>query len=190
MTEIKSTLEIAMEKANRLGAADKNEAALEDLFNKGRRLAARYMNGEEKDLQAGLKNIKKDELAHVINGTIEVLLRNIALPKEKDQWQSINRAFSGIMALKGSPVKEIIAQIKELFKTYELTRTRYYDQLKMQMQGKLGGLQQSIAKQYGTTVAASIIEALPEFQNEWLKLSSELNEQFDHQLQQLKTQLK
>jgi hypothetical protein len=190
MAEIRSALEIAMEKANRLGAADKNEAAAEALFNKGRRLAARYMNGEEKDLQTGLKDIKKDDLAHVINGTTEVLLRNMTLPRNKDQWPLIKRAFSGIVALKGSPVKEIIAQIEQLFKTYELTRTRYYDQLKAQMQGRLSGLQQSVAKQYGAAAAASIdIEALPEFQNEWSKMSSEINGQFDHHLQQLKSQL-
>ena len=190
MAEIRSALEIAMEKANRLGMADKNEAALENLFNKGRRLAARYINGEEKDLTAWLKDIKGGDIMHVIKGATEVLLRNMTLPRNKDQWSSINRAFSGIVALKGSPVKEVVSQIDQLFKTYELTRTRYYDQLKAQMQGRLGGLQQSVAKQYGAAAAASVdIEALPEFQNEWSKLSSEINGQFEHHLQQLKTQL-
>lgn len=189
MAEIKSALEIAMEKANRLGAVDKNESISEDLFNKGRRLAAKYMNGEIKDLTAGLNDIKGSDIELIINGAMEVLLRNVALPRDKDQWSSIKRAFSGIVALKGSPIKEIIAQIEQLLKTYELTRTRYYDQLKAQMQGRLGGLQQSIARQYGAAVAASIdIEALPEFQNEWSKLSSDINSQFDHHLQQLKTQ--
>ncbi|MGB9711810.1 MAG: hypothetical protein ACP5J5_03425 [Dissulfurimicrobium sp.] len=190
MAEIRSALEIALEKAERLGAANKNEAVSEELFNKGRRLAARYINGEEKDLTIGLKDIKKEDLPHVINGAIEIILRNIILPRDKDQWSSINRAFSGIIALKGSPVKEIVSQIEQLLKTYEVTKKRYYDQLKAQMQGRLGGIQQSLAKQYGTAIAASInIETLPEFQNEWSKLSSDINEQFNRHLQQLKAYL-
>ena len=190
MAEIRSALEIAMEKAGRLGMADKKDVETGHLFDKGRRLAAKFISGEEKDLTAGLQDIKGNDLRHVINGAVEVLLRNIILPRDKDQWPSINKALSGIIALKGSPLKPVVSQIEQLLKTYEQTKDRYHEQLKTQMQGKLGGIQQTLAKQYGAAAAASIdVDALPEFQNEWSKLSSDINEQFNHHLQQLKAHL-
>ncbi|MDA8162069.1 MAG: hypothetical protein M0022_04070 [Desulfobacteraceae bacterium] len=190
MAEIRSALEIAMEKAGQLGMADKKDIETEDLFNKGRRLAAKFISGEEKDLMSGLKDVRADDLNHVIGGAVEVILRNITLPRDKGQWSSINKALSGIVMLKGSPVKQIVSQIEQLLKGYEQTIGRYREQLKAQMQGKLGGIQQTLAKQYGAAAAASIdVEALPEFQNEWSRLSLSINEQFNHQLSQLKAHL-
>ena len=191
MAEIKSAIEIAMEKADRLGHATKEELETEEWLDHGRRIVVRYLQGEIKDLKAGLSDISGNELPLVLKGAAEILLRNIVLPRNKDQWSGIKKALSGFVELKGGMANQIIPRIEQLLKSYEQTRDQYYEQLKMQMQNQLGGIKQAISQQYGMAVAAEIdVNSLPEFQKEWSRISTEITDQFEQQLISLKAQLK
>ena len=191
MAEIRSAIEIAMEKADRLGSATKEELETKKWLDHGHRIVARYMQGEIEDLEAGLSDIPGNEKPLVLKGATEILLRNIVLPRDKDQWPVIKKALSGFVELKGSVVNQIIPRIEQLLKSYEQTRDQYQEQLKMQMQNQLGGIQQAISQQYDTAVAAEIdVNSLPEFQKEWSRISSEITDQFEQQLIPLKEYLK
>ncbi|MDL1958203.1 MAG: hypothetical protein LWX01_03465 [Deltaproteobacteria bacterium] len=191
MTEIRSAIEIAMEKADRLGRATKEELETEKWQDHGRRIVVRYLQGEIEDLKAGLSDISGNELPLVLKGATEILLRNIVLPRDKDQWLDIKKALSGFVELKGSVANQIIPRIEQLLESYEQTRDQYYEQLKMQMQSQLGGIKQAISQQYGTAIASEIdVNSLPEFQKEWSRISSEITDQFEQQLIPLKVQLK
>ena len=150
MAEIRSAIEIAMEKADRLGRATKEELQAEKWLDHGHRIVVRYMQGEIEDLEAGFSDISGDEMQLVLKGAIEILLRNIVLPRDKDQWPSIKKALSGFLELKGSVANQTIPRIEQLLKSYEQTRDQYHEQLKMQMQNHLGGIKQAISQQYGT----------------------------------------
>ncbi|MCK4604307.1 MAG: hypothetical protein KAU41_06355, partial [Deltaproteobacteria bacterium] len=118
-------------------------------------------------------------------------LRNIVLPRDKDQWPGIKKALSGFVELKGSVANQIIPRIEQLMESYEQTRDQYHEQLKMQMQNHLGGIKQAISQQYGTAMASEIdVDSLPEFQKEWSRISSEITDQFEQQLIPLKAHLK
>jgi hypothetical protein len=191
MAEIRSAIEIAMEKADRLGRATKEELETEKWLDHGRRIVARYMQGEIEDLKEGLSDISGNELPLALKGATEILLRNIVLPRDKERWPGIKKALSGFVGLKGSMANQIIPRIEQLMESYEQTRDQYYEQLKMQMQNQLGGIKQAISQQYNTAVAAEIdVNSLPEFQKEWSRISSEIADQFEQQLILLKAQLK
>jgi ElaB/YqjD/DUF883 family membrane-anchored ribosome-binding protein len=191
MGEIRSSIEIAMEKADRLGRTTKEELETEKLSDRGRRIVARYMQGEIEGLKAGLSDISKNEMPLVLKGATEILLRNIVLPRDKDQWPGIIKALSGFAELKGSQANHIIPRIEQLLKSYEQTRDQYYEQLKMQMEDHLGGIRQAISQQYGTAIASKIdVNSLPEFQKEWSHISVEIADQFEQQLMPLKEHLK
>ena len=191
MAEIKSAIEIAMEKADRLGRATKEELETEKWLDHGRRILARYLQGEIEDLKASLSNIPGNELPLVLKGAIEILLRNIILPRDKDQWPNIKKALNGFVELKGSMANQIIPRIEQLLESYEQTRNQYYEELKMHMQSQFGGIKQAISQQYGTAIASEIdVKSLPEFQKEWSRISSEIIDQFDQQLIPLKAYLK
>ena len=191
MAEIRSAIEIAMEKADRLGRATKEELETEKWLDHGHRIVARYMQGEIEDLETGLSDISGDELPLVLKGATEILLRNIVLPRDKDQWPGIKKALSGFVELKGSVANQIIPRIEQLLESYEQTRDQYHEQLKMQMQNHLGGIKQAISQQYGTAIASEIdVNSLPEFQKEWSRISSEITDQFEQQLIPLKAHLK
>jgi hypothetical protein len=191
MGEIKSSIEIAMEKADRLGRITKEDLETEKWLDYGHRIVARYMQGEIEGLTAGLSDISKKEMPLVLKGATEILLRNIVLPRDKDQWPGIKKALSGFAELKGSLVNQIIPRIEQLLKNYEQTRDQYHEQLKMQMEDQLGGIRQAISQQYGSAIASRIdVNSLPEFQKEWSRISIEIADQFEQQLIPLKEYLK
>ena len=74
MAEIKSSIEIAMEKADRLGRAAKEEFDTEKWLDHGRRIVARYLRGEIEDLKADFSDIPGNELPTVLKGAAETLL--------------------------------------------------------------------------------------------------------------------
>ncbi|MBW1669967.1 MAG: hypothetical protein JRJ43_02315 [Deltaproteobacteria bacterium] len=190
MAEIRSAIEIAMEKADRLGLASKEELETEKWLDCGHRIVARYMQGEIEELKASLSDISGNELPLVLKGATKILLRNIVLPRDKEQWPGIKKAFSGFVELKGSLANQIIPRIEQLLKSYEQTRDQYYEQLKMQMQNQLGGIKQAVSQQYGTAIASNIdVDSLPEFQKEWSRISFEITDQFEQQLIPLKESL-
>ncbi len=191
MAEIKSSLEIALEKASRLGSIDKTEVEREKNLDIGRRIAASYLGNKETSLADAFKGFSPQTLQVVIEGAMEVLTRNLTLPRDKMQWDAIDRAMHGVFQLKGSPAKGLLDYIREHLKSYENTKSQYLQQVKAQFQAKLSGMQQAVAKQYGMGMAANLdVEMLPEFQNEWTKIASEIDTHFRTQLDQAKEQLK
>ncbi len=192
MGEIKSALEIALEKADKLGKLDKAELEAQKWMDEGRKIAAKYMNDpEQTDLRSQLSNVPPEHLSKILQGIMDVLLRNIILPREDEQWQLIKKAMNGIKDIKGSTAEQALAQMEQLLHAYQQTRNQYLEQVKAQMQGRLGDLKQAVAQQYGMDMAEQLdVETIPEFQQEWAKISSEIQSQFEQQLMPLKEYLR
>lgn len=191
MAEIRSTLEIALEKADKLGRLQGEQMQAEVWVDRGRRVAVQFLKEEDTDLRKLIGPVDPQGLQGVLSGTMDVLLRNVILPRTEDQWPGIKRALKGVMEIKGSAFRTIVQQVEQLLTSYERTRNNYYEQLKIQMEGRLGGFQQAVAQQYGRQMAERIdAEALPQFQQEWSKLSAELTEQFQQQLDAIKETLR
>jgi len=58
------------------------------------------------------------------------------------------------------------------------------------MENQLGGIRQAVSQQYGAAIAAEInVNSLPEFQKEWSRISSEINDHFEQKLILLKAHL-
>lgn len=191
MAEIKSSLELALAKAAKMGKATQEEMEKEHWLAQGRKLGAKYMNGEITELTVSLKEIAPQWLNTVLAGISEVFLRNIRLPREATQRDTIKRACSGLLQIKGNVIQQYLTYIDQLITQYDQVKNQYLQQLKAQMQMKLGTMKQALAQQYGMAAASSLnIEMLPEFQKEWAEITNELNNQFGGQLEALKAYLR
>ncbi len=189
MGEIKSALEIALERAEKIGKASKEDLERSRWEEEGRKIAVKFMN-QELDLKEAVAAFAPEAIPHLIRAMTEVFARNIFLPREKDHWQSIEKALKGLQELKGTAILQVIENIRYLLQSYEQTRQQYLQQMKVRFQGQLNGLKQALAQQYGMNTAENVdVESLPEFQQEWMKISSEIDSQYDQQLQQLKSYL-
>jgi len=192
MAEIKSALEIALEKADKLGKLDKAELEEQKWIDEGKKRAAKYLNDQEQtDISSLLDDAPPQHIQKILTGVMDVLLRNIILPREDEQWALIRKAMDGIRTIKGSTGEQALAQMEQLLQAYQQTRNQYFEQIKAQMQGRLGDLKQAFAQQYGMDMAEQLdVEAIPEFQKEWARISSEIQNQFEQQLQPLKEYLR
>ena len=191
MAEIRSALEIALEKADKLGKASKEELQADEARSKGRRIVAVFLDDPKKtSLKESLSEVEPSELNYVIEGAMDTLIRNVFLPMDDVQMQRIQKALAGIMDIKGSMAAQVINGINELVRQFQQTYAQYKEQLKTQMQSRLGSIQQAMAQQYGMGAAQGLdAEAIPEFQKEWSKLSEEIKQQFGRELDKMKQYL-
>jgi hypothetical protein len=191
MAEIRSSIEIALERANKISEITNEEKLNMKYEEEGKKIAVKFFNETDIHFKELLKNIDPAGLKIYIDGIMDILLRNIILPKEKEQWDAINRAMEGIAELKGSSAQNVMMQLRQFLSSYEETKNGYYEQLKMQFEAKLPGIQEMVAQQYGQSMSSKMtIEAIPQFQQEWTKLSTEINNQFIQKINQIKEYLK
>jgi hypothetical protein len=82
-----------------------------------------------------------------------------------------------------------MAQIEEAFRQYKQTISDVRKQLKAHFEVKLGNLQKQLEDQMHMKLKIDL-EQQPQFQEEWFKISAEINAQFDTFLEQQKELLR
>lgn len=187
MGEIKSTWEIVLEKAEKIGRASEEELFSYKYETEGKKVAARYFQEKDFDILKALSEYPKEALPYLLKGINEVLVRNIVLPRNEDQWQEVKRALEGIKIIKKgrSDILRISREIEQLLLTYKQMREQLYFQFKSQFESKLAGVEQALSQQLGVGLKIDV-ESQPQFQEEWLSVQAELNERFEKQLNPLK----
>ena len=191
MGEMKSAWEKAMEKVERLGKPTEDEVKLFECVPVGNKLAARYLQETDFDLDAELTKYKGTGLRkYIAQGVQEILLNNIILPQNETDNQLIKRAMAGLRVVKENKnqLEPVLDRITNLLNYYEQARQQTYTQFKKEFEAKLQEASQSLQNQPGNT--ASIEAQLQaQFQAEWHKLRSQLNAQYDKVLEEHKQQI-
>jgi len=184
MDELKSALEKALEKVEKLEKASPEDLKRMEYTPKGSTIAARFLRNELNDILAGLSQYDASVRDYLVKGALETLLRNISLPKDNNTRQTSNKAMEGILTLKEtkSSVKEINDQIQQLFTYYEGALQQTFARLREAFQGKLGEMQ------LGTNTQLRV-EQLPQFQEEFRKAITGLDAQYEKVLEEQKQKL-
>ena len=181
MGDIKSALEIAMEKIEKMGEVTDEERLRWKYIPEGERLAARHLK-QDCNLITELSKYDNNVAKYIIEGASDVLIRNINLPKSDLAKRNNRRAMDGLKALKSNKVdvENVYSRIRNIFKHYmeqgEQQRRQAHERLKVEMEAKM---QQAIQQQLGSMVRAKIdVEKQPQFQQEWRKVLSQLDMQY------------
>jgi len=188
MGEIKSALEIALEKAEKIGRATKEELQVQAWREKGQRLAARFLSPDkEVDLSAEISRLSPEERPHVLQGLIDIFLRNLVLPRDEFSLKEFRKALSGLEAVFAAfpEVKHLTGEIDRLLTQYLQHRESLYQQLKQQFETQVAGVEEALSQQMGVKVKVEA-EMHPQFQEEWRKLRDQLDPQYQRQLDYLK----
>lgn len=185
MAEIKSTLEMVLERAARMSAASTTPADNEESQKKGMRLAADFLNGKVADLVAALAENAQSEAAAIRQGMVETLLRNITLPRDEQLKTTSLVALKGIISLGGTQLSPICAELQQLLEQYGQHREQSIKQLDDAIRAQLG---QQMARRGGQAPAtASLNPALhPQYREELARMQSDLNNQYIQALDQRK----
>jgi len=190
--EIKSALEIAMEKVGKLGEVTEQERLRWKYVPDGERLAARYLK-QNLNLLAELSQYEENARKYIIEGAQEILARNINLPRNDATRRNNKRAMDGLKILKNdkASVENVYSRIRRIFEHYgeqgESQRKQAYESLKADVETRI---QQAVKQQLGTFAGIKIdVESQPQFQEEWRKLQTQLDLQYIKLLDEYKHEL-
>lgn len=191
--EIKSALEIAQEKINELGEITEEERLRWKYVPEGKTLASKYLN-KGCDLKAELKKYEKKAEVFIKEGLESVLLAGIDLPQNKLAEDRNKKAMDGLKDIKNNKaaVEEVFNNINNIFEHYtgqgKQQRDQAYESLKYDFATKV---QQALEQQMGSTAGLDIkVENLPQFQEEWRRVSAQMDMQYLKLLKEYKQELK
>lgn len=192
MADIKSALEIALEKAEKLGEATAEEKLEWKYVPEGEKLASRYIKGDA-SLTVEMGKYEADVKKYVMAGTQEILFRQINLPENELAKKNNKRAMDGVKELKSDKVavENVFSRIRRIFDHYaeqgEQQRRQAHESLKEQMAARF---QEALQRQTGSANAMKIdVERQPQFQEEWRKTLSQLDSQYIKLLKEYKQEL-
>jgi len=189
---IKSALEIAMEKVEKLDEATDEERLEWRYRPQGEELAVKYLN-EDSDLLLDVSEYAENVKKYLIGGATGILVRNISLPKNDVAKKANHRSMDGLKLLKNDKVEveNIYSKIRYLFTHYEeqgkQQREEAYQSLKADLTAKI---QQAMQQQMGQLMSTKIdVEKQPQFQQEWRKLQTQLDSAYINHLNECKREL-
>lgn len=192
MEEIKSALEKALEKAERLGKPSEEDLVRWKHLPEGQKLAARYLK-EGLNLLSELGKYQDKARRWVVQGAQEVLLRNLELPRNdvaKKKNKSIMEALKLLKEDKAR-VENVYSKLRRIFAHYEQEgaeqRRQAYEGLKREFEAKL---QQQMQAQLGSRAVARVnVESLAQFREEWRKFLAQLDSQYEKLLEEYRQEI-
>ena len=191
MSEIPSAWERAMERVEKLGKASPDELKRLESIPEGNNMASKFLNDEKYDLHNELAKYKETSTRkYLTEGAEELFLSNIVLPRDERTRQNATRAMAGIELLKENKaqLRAIFDRINNLFTYYEQARHQTYVQVKETFQARLGEASKALQQQLGAKVSIEP-ELQPQFQEEWRRVSSQLDAQYEQSLKEHKQQI-
>lgn len=190
--EIKSAMEIAMEKVEKLGGITEEERLKWKYVPEGEKLAAKYVK-QNINLLAELSQYEEKPRKYVIEGAQDILTRNISLPRNDSIRKNNRRAMDGLKTLKNEKVsvENIYSRMRRVFDHYaeqgEQQRKQAYESLKIEVEAKI---QQAVKQQLGPLTKLKVdVESQPQFQEEWRKVQIQLDLQYIKLLDEYKHEL-
>jgi hypothetical protein len=190
VAEIKSALELALEKAAQIGRATPEEMAENQYREQGRHLAVQFLKGEG-DLAAELQALPPQGQEAARAAIKEVLLRNVGLPRNGDTEPRLARALEGMLLVAGNKkaMTRLTAELDQLMQNFLQVRHNAFQQLKARFGAGLPNMQRALEAQLRQKVRLEV-EQLPQFQEEWRGFLGNLYDQFDPMLEELKAQMR
>jgi hypothetical protein len=191
MSEMKSAWEKAMEKVEKLGKLSEEELKQLEYQPVGSKLAAKYLQETNYNLDAELVKYKGTGVRqYVLQGAQEIFLRNIFLPKNEHDGQTARRAIAGLKLLKENKnlLNTTIDRITNLLNYYVQARQQTYQNFKKGFEDKLQEANKTMQQQVGAKTRIEP-EQHPQFLEEWRKISSQLDAQYEKVLEEHKQQI-
>ena len=189
MAGIKSTMDLVMERAARMGVATPDEMRHEENLKKGMQCTAEYLNGTKPSLLAILGEQATSQQTAIRKGMLASLLRNLFLPRDEDGTQRIERAIRGIVELnQDTPdVAALCQELQTIASQYGQHRKQLYEQLKEQMRMQIEQLLMRKGMKADSMKIDPTME--PQFKEQWTRLEMDLDRQYSQALEQFKAQL-
>lgn len=186
MAEIKSTMDLVMERMARMTANSAPVNNDEENEKAGMRLAADFLNGNVSDLAAELGKQPAEAQKSVYKGAAGILMRNITLPRDEMVKERADAALNGVMELAGalgvSSVSQLCSELQQILQQYNQHKEQVVKQLEDALRGQL---EQQYAAQ-GIDPSQLRATMHPKYAEEMSKMQQDLNGQYLQAIDQRK----
>jgi hypothetical protein len=184
MAEIKSTMDMVLERAAKMAAATTQDINNEDMVKNGMRLAADFLNQPETDLAQLLAAQPAQDQVAIRKGMAQTLLRNIVLPRDEQLQASGKIALQGVLTIDGksAEIKAICQELEQLLQQYGRHKEQMTQQLEDAIRAQLE--QQQVAQ--GREGQAVNPAMHPQYREELSKMLTSLNNQYNDAMKQRK----
>ena len=192
MGEMKSSWQIAMEKAEKLGKVSPEEINSIKYVPEGNRIASQYLQDDKSDLMAELAKFPADDaVKHVKNGIDEILLLNINLPHNEEDMRRTNRAMAGLLLIKENKkqLETVLGLINNLVNQYQLALKQTYEEFKKKAEMTIQQASRSPHPQRGDQMPLEQRLQL-QIQEEWRQIHNELDAQYGKALDEHKRKVR
>ncbi len=187
MAEIRSTLDMVMERAARMAARAKELPSGQEEEQRGMRLVAEFLAGKHDALSSLLAQEAAADQMAVRRGMAKGLLRNIVIPRDEDIMAATLQALNALLELEGNSgeMAATCAELQQLTEQY----SQHKEQMKQQLEDAIRAqLAQQVQEQTGEAADPMAMEPSghPQYQKEWSQAQASLNEQYGEAFEQRK----
>ncbi|WP_163336322.1 hypothetical protein [Desulfopila sp. IMCC35008] len=186
MAEIKSTMELVMERAAKMAANAAPVDNNEEQVKTGMRIAADYLDGKLQDLVAELSKQKPEDQLAINKGAVGILLRNVVLPRDEILEERNGVALKGIteliQAAGAGALNTVCSELQQILQQYGQHKEQVVEQVEEALKGQLQ--QQAMAK--GVDPERLTASMHPQYHEEMGKVEQDLNGQYTQALDQRK----
>lgn len=189
---IKSALEIALEKASKLGDLTPEEARELKWVPEGERLAALHLRGEA-DLGKALRATERSATPYVLKGILTILLRRLDLPRNDVAAATNHRVLETLRVLcKDQKAMETIAgRVTHIEKQYagygRQQLERSYQALRQQVASQV---EEQLRQRRMAGPARVDVESMPQFQAQWRAVVANMERPYEQNLEDCRKQLR
>ena len=187
MAEIRSTLDMVMERAARMAARAEDIPADQETEQRGMRLIADFLSGKQSGLMELLQQEPPADQMALRRGMAKALIRNIVIPRDEQLMESSAAAISGLMELaeQTGEVESVCGELKQLLEQYAQHKEQARQQLDDAIRAQLA---QQLQEQTGEVGDPQAINPMmhPQYQKEWAQAQANLNDQYTQAFDQRK----
>jgi len=189
MSEIKSALELALEKTAEV-KSDKSSVEAHDARQEGMKLAGRFLEDPKLDVEREIKKMDKSRRRSVREGFYQVLLSHLALPGQETDVQRLGVVQTGLQQVirDKNLVDGLMEQVIQYLQQYLDTKNQLTERLREQFEPRLRQKEQQIAQQTGRPVRLDPAND-PEFAEALNANVQQLRSQYGQVIDQAKQQL-
>lgn len=189
MTEIKSALEIALERTKDVEAS-KESLEASKYNTEGKKLVSRFLNDEKVDLTEELKGFDSSKVNWVRAGIYEALSTNLILPIDEVALKKNKRVREGFFAMIKDVKKmnRLMNQLENFLAEYLEERKRLQASIEEQYAPRLRQKEEEMSKQLGGSVKIDPMQD-PEFGQLLRKNLVMLEDRYSSVLNEVKQEL-
>lgn len=193
MNRIKSAFERAMERAEQFEEPGEQQRLEWELLPMGQRLAGSFLKRQGSPFST-IGQESPERRPYLVKGMLGALVSNLQLPRTEAVQYTNNRVIEGLERLLTGRAdsKDLLQRTKYVTDQYRQfglpQREQAYAQLKAQMERHVADI---MSRQGGQNTGALPVnvETMPEFQQQWLAVSAQIDQQYEQHLEQFKKEL-